>query len=196
MSDRSSTPEARPEQQPRRRRRGRVIASVVIASVVVAGGAAFAVYALQPAAEPQSRPGRVESTADAERTVSGAAVRPTSRPRPSQTPEAPGVAAPTLDSFELTGQVECDADGPPEFLEVRWSSSGAVAAYLGIDTSDAHASGLGIELPPNGTHLDFPDEHLAYPCGAETLIYTLTVVGPDGETASLRETVKNVGDVY
>jgi hypothetical protein len=173
-----------------------VIATVVVVAVLVAAAAAVGFVALQPSTEPQSRPGRVESTDAPERTVAGAAARPTPRPSPSAAPLSADPVPPTLDVFELTGQVECTLDGPPEYLEVRWSSTGAVAAYIGIDTTDAYASGLGIELPPAGTHHDFPGGHLEYPCGAETLVYTLTVVGADGETASLRETVKNVGEVY
>lgn len=199
MSDRSTLPSADPADgvpPPRRRRRGPVIATVVVVAALAAGGAAFAFLALEPSAEPQSRPGRVESTSAPERTVAGAATRPTPRPSASAAPLESGPTPPTLDVFELTGQVECTLDGPPEYLEARWSSTGAIAAYIGVDTADAHADGLGIELPPGGTHRDFPDGHLAYPCGADTLVFTLTVVGPDGEKASLRETVKNVGDVY
>lgn len=191
MSDRSTVPSARPG----RRIRGPLIAVGVIAAVAAGVGGYALLAPRDAAATSEGSPGRIPPTAAPERTVSGAAARPTRTPRPVAPLDA-GAPGATLDVFELTGQVECTLDGPPEYLEARWHSTDAVAAYIGIDTSDAQAEGLGIELPANGTHADFPDGRLEYPCGAAALVYTLTVVGADGETASLRETVRNVGEVY
>ncbi len=120
---------------------------------------------------------------------------PSTSPTPSTTPTTPPAPTdPQITSFTVSTSVVTCTPGstqqPP--LTFSWTSTGATAAYFGVDTPDASTAPYFQALPPNGDTSDFPSGNnpFGYACPAGTHNYTLTVVG-NGEKSSQIITVVN-----
>lgn len=115
------------------------------------------------------------------------------------TPAPPPAATPAFTSFTATSAVECPfpttpvpggfepdpgLQTPP--ISIQWSSTGAVQAWIGADTTDAQAEPYS-EVDTSGSF------DTTFFCPDDSITWTVTLVGSDGSTVSQTAEISNVG---
>ena len=94
--------------------------------------------------------------------------------------ECPYPSTPVPDGFEPDPVIQT----PP--IVVEWSSTGAVQAWIGADTTDAQAEPYS-EVDLSGS---FGTEFL---CPDDSITWTVTLLGADGSIVSQTATIVNTG---
>lgn len=114
-----------------------------------------------------------------------APVAPNPNPAP-QTTEPPALAVTSFSASPTT--IPCTtlstADPGNSYVDFSWSSTGAVDAWIGVNTADAQIAPYA-NVPTTGSYTIY------YPCPEASISYTLTVVDADGKKDSSTVTVKN-----
>ncbi len=122
---------------------------------------------------------------------------PTPTPTPTQTTAPPPDTSTTINAFDGQDSISCNNSAPvePDYtLYFEWSTSNATQVFFGVGTTDAEAGPLYPNLPASGnSQNDFPGA-VAFPCYAESQIFTLTAIGTNGQKVSETITVVNDGD--
>jgi hypothetical protein len=130
---------------------------------------------------------------------------PSQSPTPTPTatedapPPPPEATGPELSELNTGSSVQCSAGGPGfdptrPLIQVSWQTQGTNEAWIVQGTSDAADSGF-MQIPLSGTQADFQFP-LEFPCNQTEAVYTITLVGPDGEHVSESWSVANTGDVF
>lgn len=162
-----------------------VAVAAVVLAVITFGGVAAPIAASTPETQTSSPSGATAGTA-------AATVPPVATTAPSGSAGAPGTRAPdagagepVFTSSSIQASVECPTpgEGPaggtahaPAVL-LRWSSTGATRAFVGVATTDAEAEPYA-EVAASGT------ESIPFPCPEAAQQYTVTLVGPGGATST------------
>jgi hypothetical protein len=123
---------------------------------------------------------------------------------PADTYEAdpPEDALAILDFSVSNTSVLCNLEAPhdaPQHIAFTWNVVGAAHVFFGVDTDDAQAEPMFVDLPHSGnSHTEFPSgyEDYTYACPEPSHTFALTAVDDQGHAVSRTVTVVNNGDTY
>jgi len=107
-----------------------------------------------------------------------------------------------LDFSVSNTSVLCNLEAPhdaPQQIAFTWNVVGAAHVFFGVDTTDAQAEPMFVDLPYSGSsHSEFPAgyEDYTYACPEPTHTYALTAVDDQGHAVSRTVTVVNNGDTH
>ncbi|MFL2000161.1 hypothetical protein [Microbacterium sp. A1-JK] len=164
-----------------------IVVAVLLAWWAIANGAAPEAPAAATSASPTASSSPAGSDAASSALPSGPASSPTGPPADGDAPGsvgAPGPAestAPVIAAFAVSTTVaECADDRSATVpLAFTWTATGADEAWIGVGTTDASVvPSAAVPLSSDGY------TELAFACGDEEQLYTLTVRGASGTTSS------------
>ena len=164
-----------------------IVVAVLLAWWAIANGAAPEAPAAATSASPTASSSPAGSDAASSALPSGPASSPTEPTADGDAPGsvgAPGPAestAPVIAAFAVsTTAAECADDRSATVpLAFTWTATGADEAWIGVGTTDASVvPSAAVPLSSDGY------TELAFACGDEEQLYTLTVRGASGTTSS------------
>jgi hypothetical protein len=132
--------------------------------------------------------------------VAAPVLEPVAQPADTYEADPPADALTIVDFSVSNTQVLCNTASPvyiPQQISFTWNVTGAEHVFFGIDTTDAQAAPMFVDLPHAGSsHTEFPAgyENFAYSCPVPSHQYTLTAVDDQGHAVSRTVTVVNNGD--
>lgn len=187
------------EAEPKRRHRFTVIAAIggaLLLAVVVL----LVILLTRGPANPTPTPTLSPSPTPSATTTPTATppASPSPAPTPAQTSNPPQATGPEFSSFVAPAEESRCSKGGPDFtaplplVKVSWATTGAVEAWFVTGTSDA-ADSRFMQIPLAGSQDDFPYP-VEFGCSADSVTYTITLVGPGGKHVSKRWTVTNTGE--
>lgn len=106
----------------------------------------------------------------------------------------------TIDFAVSNTAVLCNTQSPTssyQHIAFTWNVTGAERVFFGVDTTDAQAEPMFVDLPHSGnSDTEFPMgyEDYTYACPEASHQYTLTAVDDQGHAVSRTVTVVNNGD--
>jgi hypothetical protein len=145
-----------------------LLIAIVILLIVLLGGDDDE----QPVTEPTTSETPIESPTPSETPIA----------EPEETVAPPAPASPTFATFSAPSSAECQ-DGEEQIpLTFTWSSTDAVRAFIGVQTTNAKDSPFASDLPPTHTFTN-----ITYNCQQDSQVYTVTL--EDAAGALAHETV-------
>ena len=121
---------------------------------------------------------------------------------PADTYEADPPDALSIEFSSSNTAVACNTQAPStsyQYISFSWNVTGAERVFFGVDTTDAQAEPMFVDLPHSGnSHTEFPSgyEDYTYACPEPSHEYTITAVDDQGHAISRTVTVVNNGDTH
>ncbi|MEO8261221.1 MAG: hypothetical protein ABI566_01515 [Pseudolysinimonas sp.] len=200
-----------PATAPRRGSRGLIGALVAVGAATVLAIAAVGVVAAAPTGYDATPAGTTNADLGPspvsahpshvlQPVVDGPVFEPVGEPTGTYDSNPPAETVTIIDFSVSNTAVLCNTQSPvyiPQQISFTWNVVGAERVFFGVDTIDAQAEPMFVDLPHAGnSHTEFPMgyEDYAYSCPVPSHQYTLTAVDDQGHAVSRTVTVVNNGD--
>lgn len=160
--------------------RGLILAIVIIAAVTIIAVAALLAFS-KPPVNPGDDPSPSDTVTSSPSPTSSGTPEPSSSPSASEpapattetTAAPPPPAGPVFASFSAPSTVTCADEYDFKEVTITWSGTGAVNAWIGVDTNNAKVEPYS-DVPTSGSYT------LGFPCGNSHQTYTVTLEDSDG----------------